>query len=79
MDLRQAIHEDAIENHLVEEGHIMMSYVVVSAWSKIDDDRGKCLYVYQPEEGMKRHESVGLMEVGLNIMMEDSGNGGDDD
>jgi len=71
MELRQAIHEDAVEKENVEPGELLVAYVVISAWTRIDDD-GNCEYVYHYDDSMKVHEVLGLLHMGIDVVMEDS-------
>lgn len=72
MELRQAIHEAAVIRGLVDEDDILMSFVVVSAWTKIEGDDGQSTYIHQLEDGMKLHEAVGLLHMGLDSVFSDS-------
>jgi formaldehyde-activating enzyme involved in methanogenesis len=66
MDLRQAIHEDAVAKGLVQEGEMMTTFIVVSAWVKMDATDGEATYINQLEEGQTPHEAVGLLHMGLD-------------
>jgi hypothetical protein len=71
MELRQAIHEAALEAGLIEEGEMMVGFVVVSAWEKFGDEGGICTYVHQVDSGMKTHEGVGLLQMGMDNIIKD--------
>ena len=72
MDLRQVIHEDAVKKGMVDEDEMLMSFIIVSAWSKLEEEEGISTYIHQLEDGMKLHEAVGLLHMGLDSVFSGS-------